>query len=148
MFPGPPPAELVARNRLIMHHTLLRRQELIARDGYLGDSHLGKLEDDESGRAAVISFLKVFIGDFASERPIHFCGGCHHDPTEVSEHMYAACCSVDLLVAKGSQPSLDDWGTAGQAVGKIAAGPAGALAAPTCLYRCASILERNDAVGS
>ena len=37
-------------------------------------------------------------------------------------HMHACCCELDLMTDSNDHVSLDDWGSCGEAVGKIVCG--------------------------
>ena len=113
----------IDRNRDIARHTFLRDAEFVVgdsvQDGYADTSWLER-QDEET--CAMMRFLDMYNGCWNSDRVQHFCHGCcpYGDVDAVVEKLYAAAYGIDLLCTKEKEPSLDDWGTAGRACGKIA----------------------------
>ena len=70
-------------------------------------------------------FFMMFTGDWGLATPQHYCNstcGCGGWMEVVIEKMFAAALRVNLLVGKLVEPSVDDWGSCGDAAGRAALG--------------------------
>ena len=116
-----PSPHWTARNKTIMGFTLLRRREYVASEE-TDEPVLGR---DNANAEAVSKFLSLWNGDWTAPVFQHFCGGpgCCESPEDAKQKMYATAMEVNLLQSKDiDTPSLDDWGSCGQACGRTCAG--------------------------
>ena len=123
---APPPPEFRERNLACVKCTLARRSELITSDVQVDRSHSERcLEQDQDICCAPLTkFLAMWNGDWSSPVVEHWCPGpwCCSDDDACQENMVAALIEVDLLLSHESEPSVNDWGSMGSAIGKIACG--------------------------
>jgi hypothetical protein len=113
---GVPPHDYQQRNREMLERTIIRRSIYIIGDG---------LRNDDALVAAADRFLKYWNGDWTYPRVSHYCQGegCCADEENCRDNMYATALSIDLLQSRDVEtPSMDDWGSCGEACGKTCAG--------------------------
>ena len=97
--------ETLARNRLIMQRTMRRR----------GCGITGSLELDDLGSDAEL-FLKVWNGSWLGTLPVHHCSGCCDNAEHAQERLFSSAIALDLLQSnEAHMPSMDDWGSSGEA---------------------------------
>lgn len=91
--------------------------------------------DDEMGSAAS-DFLRFWNGDWSRPVITHICPGCCAGPDEARANLFSSAIAIDLFQSRESSvPSLDDWGTCGEAVGRSSLG----ILCHDVLYQCFSI---------